>query len=107
MGTMMGLPVCASDARIRVALLGLMGVVGPNGDDLERLAPQLACPVQFLVQWDDEIVPRAAALELFGLLGSTKKTLHANPGSHVAVPEFEVASSVDYLDHHLLDHHLG
>ena len=101
MGTMMGLPVCASDARIRVALLGLMGVAGPNGDDLERLAPQLACPVQFLVQWDDEIVPRAAALELFGLLGSAKKTLHANPGPHIAVPAFEVTASVDYLDHHL------
>ena len=101
MGTMMGLPVCASDARIRVALLGLMGVAGPNGDDLERLAPQLACPVQFLVQWDDEIVPRAAALELFGLLGSAKKTLHANPGPHIAVPAFEVTASVEYLDHHL------
>src|SRR6478735_2571883 len=101
MGTMMGLPVCASDARLRVALLGLMGVAGPNGDDLERLAPQLACPVQFLVQWDDEIVPRAAALELFGLRGSAKKTLHANPGPHIAVPASEVTAAVDYLDHHL------
>ena len=44
MGTMMGLPVSAGDERIRVALLGLMGVGGPNGDDLERCAPQLACP---------------------------------------------------------------
>ena len=63
-----------------------------------RSSPALC---SFLVQWDDEIVPRAAALELFGLLGSAKKTLHANPGPHIAVPAFEVASSVDYLDHHL------
>lgn len=101
MGTMMGLPVSATDERIRLAVLGLMGVWGPNGGDLERLAPQLACPTRFLVQWDDEIVPRDRCLDLFGLLGSAKKTLHANPGAHSAVPTFEVVASVDYLDHHL------
>lgn len=101
MGTMMGLPVAASDERIRLAVLGLMGTWGPNGADLQRLAPELACPVRFLVQWDDEVVPRDSCLELFGLIGSRKKTLHANPGAHSAVPAFEVAASVDYLDHHL------
>jgi len=101
MGTMMGLPVVATDERIRIAVLGLMGTWGPNGGDLARLAPELSCPVRFLVQWDDELVPRERALELFGLLGSRKKTLHANPGAHRAVPTFEVAGSVEYLDHHL------
>jgi hypothetical protein len=101
MGTMMGLPVAATDERIRIAVLGLMGTWGPNGADLARLAPELTCPVRFLVQWDDELVPRERALELFGLLGSGKKTLHANPGAHSAVPRFEVVGSVDYLAHHL------
>ncbi len=80
MGTMMGLPVTVADDRITVAVLGLMGRWGPNGDDLMRLAPEIGCPLRFLVQWDDEIVPRAACLELFDALGSARKTLHANPG---------------------------
>ena len=101
MGTMMGLPVTASDSRIRVALLGLMGTWGPNGDDLKRLAPDVLCPVRFLVQWDDEIVPRNTCLELYDALGSEKKTLHANPGIHTAVPQTEISGSVEYLDRYL------
>tara|TARA_Y100000758_G_scaffold138291_1_gene97833 strand:- start:3660 stop:4370 length:711 start_codon:yes stop_codon:yes gene_type:complete len=101
MGTMMGLPVTASDSRIRVALLGLMGTWGPNGDDLKRLAPNVLCPVRFLVQWDDEIVPRNTCLELYDALGSEKKTLHANPGIHTAVPQAEISGSVEYLDRYL------
>ncbi len=101
MGTMMGLPVTATDDRIRIALLGLMGTWGPNADDLIRLAPEVTCPVRFLMQWDDEIVPRDACLDLYGMLGSVKKTLHANPGAHQAVPRFEFQASADYLDRYL------
>ncbi|MEM7097455.1 MAG: alpha/beta fold hydrolase [Pseudomonadota bacterium] len=97
MGTMMGLPVTATESRIRVAVLGLMGTWGPNEDDLKRLATQVSCPVRFLVQWDDEIVPRDACIELFGMLGTPRKTMHVNPGLHSAVPQFEIAGSVDYL----------
>ncbi|MGD8415978.1 MAG: hypothetical protein PVH91_02855 [Pseudomonadales bacterium] len=97
MGTMMGVPVVAADERISVAVLGLMGNWGPNGDRLLADAPRVTCPLRFLVQWDDEIVPRDACLTLFGALGSKKKTLHANPGLHSAVPAFEVRDSADYL----------
>ena len=98
MGTMMGLPLAAAEPRIKAAVLGLMGDWGPNGDELLHLAVDVTCPLRFLVQWDDELVPREACLNLFGALGTTKKTLHANPGLHAAVPAFEVAASVDYLD---------
>ncbi len=101
MGTMMGLPVCATEERVQIAVLGLMGTWGPNRHDLAELAPQLRIPLRFLVQWDDEVVPRDRCLDLFTLLGSEKKTLHANPGAHSAVPLFESVASVDYLDHHL------
>ena len=101
MGTMMGLPVTATDNRIKVAQLGLMGGWGPNGKELLALAPEVTCPVRFLVQWDDEVVPRDACFELFAALGTKKKTLHANPGIHQAVPAFEIESSVDYLNRYL------
>jgi fermentation-respiration switch protein FrsA (DUF1100 family) len=78
-----------------------MGNWGPNADDLVRLAPQVSCPVRFLLQWDDEIVPLQSGLELFGKLGSKNKTLHANPGAHAAVPAFEFADTVEYLDRYL------
>lgn len=101
MGTMMGVPVVAADDRITCAVLGLMGVEGTNEDELRDMAPQVTCPVRFLVQWDDEIVSRQGCLDLFDLLGSAKKTLHANPGRHTAVPNFESTGSVGYLDRYL------
>lgn len=101
MGTMMGLPVCASEPRIQVALLGLMGTWGPNKKELTDFAPKLSCPIRFLVQWDDEVVPRDDCINLFGLIGSKRKTLHANPGAHSAVPQFENKASVEYLDKYL------
>ncbi|MFT5210313.1 MAG: dienelactone hydrolase [Flavobacterium sp.] len=101
MGTMMGLPVCANEPRISVALLGLMGTTGVNSEDLITHAPKLSCPVRFLVQWDDEIVPRDSALALFDMLGSKRKTLVANPGMHQAVPIPEFEGSVSYLDRYL------
>ena len=98
MGTMMGLPVTAADDRIKAALLGLMGSWGPNGEELMALAPKVSCPVRFLVQWDDEIVPRDACLELFTAIGTSEKTLHGNPGIHTAIPPSEFIDSVNFLD---------
>jgi pimeloyl-ACP methyl ester carboxylesterase len=98
MGTMVGLPVCVAEPRISAAVLGLMGHWGPNGDDLIAAAPSLTVPLRFLLQWDDEVVPREKCLQLFDLLGSERKTLHANPGAHSAVPVNEVVSSVGYLN---------
>lgn len=101
MGTMMGLPVCVTEDRIKVAVLGLMGTWGPNRDDLARMAPDLSIPLRFLVQWDDEVVPRSACLELFDAIGSKHKTMHANPGIHRDVPMFEMIDSVGYLHQQL------
>jgi predicted esterase len=97
MGTMMGIPVCVADERIAVAVLGLMGVLGPNKDDLEQCAPELSIPLRFLMQWDDEVAPRDQCLELFAAIGSKRKTLHANPGAHSNVPAFEIEAAVHYL----------
>lgn len=97
MGTMMGLPLVVAEPRVRAAVLGLMGVWGPNGPRLAEDAPRLACPVRFLVQWDDEIVPRGTALELFDRIGSREKALRAHPGRHVEVPPDEMRAVADFL----------
>jgi fermentation-respiration switch protein FrsA (DUF1100 family) len=101
MGTILGLPFVAADDRISVAVLGLMGATGPTAERLSADARALRCPVLFLVQWADELFPRASAFELFDLIGSRDKTLHANPGAHGAVPAHEFSWSARYLLRHL------
>jgi hypothetical protein len=62
------------------------------------MMPALACcPVLFLVQWDDELVPRYRAFETFSTLASADKRLHANPGSHVEVPVEDFVASEQFL----------
>ncbi len=97
MGTMMGLPLIAAESRIRAAVLGLMGTWGPNAERLRADAPQVSIPLRFLAQWDDEIVPRERALELFDALGSKDKSLRAHPGKHVAVPPEEMRAVATFL----------
>ena len=97
MGTMMGLPLVAAEPRIVCAVLGLMGVWGPNGSRLREDAPEVSIPLRFLAQWDDEIVPRETALELFDRIGSRKKSLRAHPGRHVEVPPDEMRGVADFL----------
>jgi hypothetical protein len=60
-----------------------------------------AWPVEFVMQWDDAGHPRDSMLTLFDALGSAEKTLHASPGSHFEVPDFEIGSSVRFFARHL------
>ncbi len=78
-----------------------MGIWGVTARRLEQDAPRLACPVRFLMQWDDEIVPRQTALELFDKLGSKEKALRAHPGRHVQVPADEMRGVAEFLGAHL------
>lgn len=101
MGTICGLPFVAAEPRVRAAVLGLMGVQGPTGRRMADDARKLRCPVLFLQQWDDELVPRERAAALFDAIASPDKQLHANPGRHAAVPAREVRASEDFLALHL------
>lgn len=96
LGCALGVPYVAADPRVRAAVLGLNGANRSAGG-----AARITVPLEFLVQWDDELVPRAAALALFDSFGSAEKTLHANPGGHGAVPAFETDSSVRFFTRHL------
>jgi alpha-beta hydrolase superfamily lysophospholipase len=97
LGAAIGVPLIAAESRITAAVLGLVGDRG-----LAATAARISVPVQFLLQWDDELVPRDAGLALFDALGSPAKTLHANPGGHRQVPAFELESSAEFLARHLL-----
>ncbi|MFB7112095.1 dienelactone hydrolase family protein [Streptomyces sp. NPDC056291] len=96
MGCGLGIPLIAAEPRIRAAVLGLLGAHGLAED-----AARVTVPVQFLVQWDDQMVPRDQSLALFDALASADKTLHANPGRHGDVPPFEVDSSLRFFVRHL------
>lgn len=104
MGTIYGVPLVAAEPRIQVAVFGLMGLLGPTRDRLAADAPSIACPVLFLQQWDDALIPRAEVFELFQALGSVDKRLHAHPGDHAAVPVEEIAFSARFLARHLAPH---
>jgi dienelactone hydrolase len=96
MGGGLGVPLVAAEPRIRAAVLGLLGVIG-----LAETAARITVPVQFLLQWDDDRVPRAQGLALFDALASPEKTLHANPGKHGEIPAFETGSSLEFFIRHL------
>ena len=96
MGCAFGLPLVAAEPRVRAAVLGLQG-----SPALAGTAAQLTVPVQFLVQWDDELIARAQSLALFDAIGSAEKTLHANPGKHSELPQFETDSSLQFFARHL------
>lgn len=104
MGTIYGVPLVAAEPRIQVAVFGLMGLLGPTRDRLAADAPSIACPILFLQQWDDALIPRAEVFELFEALGSVDKRLHAHPGDHAAVPVEEIAFSARFLARHLAPH---
>jgi dienelactone hydrolase len=96
LGCGLGVPFVAAEPRVRAAVLGLGGVLSSAG-----AAARVTVPVEFLVAWDDERVPRAQSLALFDAFASTEKTLHANPGKHGEVPAFEEDSTLRFFARHL------
>ncbi|WP_061299417.1 dienelactone hydrolase family protein [Herbidospora cretacea] len=96
LGCGLGVPFVAAEPRIRAAVMGLGG-----SPILEEAASRITVPVEFLLQWHDERVPRAHGLALFDAFASTEKTLHANPGKHGEIPAFELDNTVHFFARHL------
>lgn len=96
LGCGLGVPFVAAEPRVRAAVLGLGGALASA-----ETAARITVPVEFLVQWDDERVPRAQSLALFDALASAEKTLHANPGKHGDIPAFELDSTLRFFARHL------
>ena len=98
MGGAIGLPLVAAEPRITAAVFGLCG-----HETLTNAAGRITVPVELLLQWDDEMVPRDAGLALFDAFASREKTLHANLGGHGGVPAFELESAERFFTRHLLE----
>lgn len=81
LGGAVGVPLVAAEPRITAAVLGLVG-----HESLTEAAARITVPVRYLLQWDDELVPRTSALSLFDAFASRDKALHANPGRHAELP---------------------
>ncbi|WP_369201257.1 dienelactone hydrolase family protein [Streptomyces sp. PU-14G] len=96
LGCGLGVPFVAAEPRVRAAVLGLGGALA-----LTEAAAAITAPVEFLVQWDDERVPRAQSMALFDALASAEKTLHANPGKHGEIPACELDSTLRFFSRHL------
>jgi len=99
MGTRFGLPFVASEKRVKAAVLGLFGY-GKGATANQRVyddAPKINVPVLFLQQLADEMIPNKAYWDLFQMLGTKNKRLHASPGGHVEIPEEEKSASRLYL----------
>jgi pimeloyl-ACP methyl ester carboxylesterase len=96
LGSAIGVPFVAAEPRVIAAVFGLAA-----HRTLAEAAARVTIPVEFLLQWDDEAVPRESALALFGAFASREKTLHANPGRHASVPAFELESSERFFSRHL------
>ncbi|GAA1094248.1 MULTISPECIES: dienelactone hydrolase family protein [Streptomyces violaceusniger group] len=92
LGCGLGVPFVAAEPRVRAAVLGLGGALASA-----EAAARITVPVEFLVQWDDERVPRDQSLALFDTLASAEKTLHANPGAHAEIPSFELDSTLRFF----------
>ncbi|MEO7572576.1 MAG: dienelactone hydrolase family protein [Acidimicrobiales bacterium] len=101
MGTMLGVPFVAATPAVRCAVLGLMGTF-TDDDPWTVAAGAVDCPVLFLVQTDDELIPTERALSLFRSIGAEDKRLHAHPGAHSAMPPEEMEASEALFARHLV-----
>jgi dienelactone hydrolase len=96
--TEIGFRLLVADPRIGAAILG--GAFASEA--LLSLARRLTIPVQYLLAWDDPEIDRESTFILFDALGSSQKTLHANPDSHRKVPWFETEDGGRFLQRHLV-----
>ncbi|OWT63952.1 alpha/beta hydrolase [Candidimonas nitroreducens] len=97
MGTAYGLPLLASEARIKAAAIGLWSTTYAASEHLEAQARQISCPVWFTQQWNDEAFDHPGTHALFDAIGSADKRLVAYPGPHKELEGERLSDAVEFL----------
>lgn len=98
MGTRYGVPFVAAEPRMTCAIFGLFPLM--KGAHAEAAA-SIKIPLQFVFQWEDELMNREAGIALFNQFGSAEKTMHINPGKHTGIPAFEATDWAAFYLRHL------
>ena len=96
LGCGLGVPFVAAEPRVRAAVLGLGGALKNAAE-----AARITVPVELVLQWDDERVPREHGVALFDALASADKVMHVYPGGHDDTPRSEIDSTVRFFARHL------
>jgi dienelactone hydrolase len=99
MGCRFGIPLLATEPRIKAAVLGLYGLT-PD-PVFKSMVNSIKLPLLFLFQYHDELMTPEAGLQLWEAFGSREKTMHINPGPHVGIPKFERDASAAFYVRHL------
>ncbi len=99
MGARNGIPLTASDTRIKAAVFGLFAYL-PD-PVFRQQVKSIEVPLLFLFQYNDELMTPEAGLALWENFGSKEKTMHINPGPHVGIPLFEREASAAFFARHL------
>ena len=96
-GTTFGLPLVASEPRVVAAVLGL------NGDVplMRAHAPQVGCPVLWMMNLDDHFMTRESCLALFDALGTSDKRVLGFPGDHGQNLDQALGDWGRFFAHHL------
>jgi len=94
-----GIRLAVVEPRIAAAVL-FAGSFVPHAMFDE--ARQVTIPLHVLLQWDDEGNNRQAALDLFDTFGSQEKSLNANMGGHIGVPQSAQDAAAKFFVRHLM-----
>lgn len=97
MGTAYGLPVCATDKRIRAALLGMWGTSHAHGARLVEIAQKVSCPVLFHRKTEDERFTQEGQRALYDAIGSEEKQFHDYPGLHINPQGAQLDDALHFL----------
>jgi dienelactone hydrolase len=110
MGARFGLPAAAAFGdRMGCVVLGKFGLesspdIHPGLTARKRTkmdAGQVAAPVLFHIQWDDELFPRSGQLDLFDAFGSADKQLIAYTGKHAETSPRAIETWCAFISDHL------